>query len=65
VDINDWFGIDAESLEFILEAAEQTIANTQRTEADILLQSQARRKDKPYGQHVKAWVEKLTKDLAA
>lgn len=65
VDINDWFEIDAESLEFILEAAKRTIASTQRTETDILMQSQARRKDKPYGQHMKANLDKLKKSLAA
>jgi hypothetical protein len=45
----NWFEIDRESLLFFLEGLQSFIAETQKNAGDVLFQSDARQKEKPYG----------------
>lgn len=55
----NWFEIDHDSLHFFLEGLKYFIALTQQHAGDVLLQSEARRKDKPYGKYFWNWIKSL------
>ncbi|MHC2415542.1 hypothetical protein ACVJGC_008133 [Bradyrhizobium diazoefficiens] len=59
IDQNNWFEIDYEDLQFFLKGLETFIAKTQRNAGDVLFQSDARRRDKPYGKFYWAWIKSL------
>ena|ERR1700730_2796849 len=55
----NWFEIDHESLDFFLKGLRSLIAGTQNNAGDVFFQSEARRKDKPYGKFFRNWVKSL------
>lgn len=55
----NWFKIDNEDLRFFLNNLKSFIAKTQKNAGDVLFQSDARRKDKPYGKFFRARIKPL------
>jgi len=55
----NWFEIDHQSLHFFLDGLKSFIAKTQKNAGDVLFQSEARRKDKPYGKYFWNWIKSL------
>lgn len=59
IDKNNWFKIDHEDLHFFLNGLKSFIAKTQKNAGEVLFQSDARRRDKPYGKFFRAWITSL------
>jgi hypothetical protein len=55
----NWFEIDHESLHFFLEGLKSFIEETQKNAGDVLFQSDARHKEKPYGKFYLDWINSL------
>jgi len=55
----NWFEIDHESLCFFLEGLKSFIVETQKNAGDVLFQSDARQKEKPYGKFYRSWINSL------
>ena len=61
----NWFEIDHEDLHFFLKGLKSFIAKTRKNAGDVLFQSDARRKDKPYGKFLWGWIKSLKSSSAS